>query len=409
MGRYFEVVYNPTTWNAPAGGQPTVWAQPYGGLHVQAPENLIPPSHSPAIDNMFLRNMELRSRPNFVHLLKGPDGVNPITAVGSFLSPNQVWHTFAFTPRGMFQLKVNSASLSQTGTNPWVFLAGPSQDPLVPVSWASYSGILYFTSGKHLSAWNGVANAPITDVAFLGASATTTVFGGQFLMELDNHIILAYVNETTSGATTPYPTRIRWSNNGFNPTLSGNFGGNLGTAGATFDATINVNAGSNDFLDVPDIITGLMAIGRQGYVFRQNGITEMSATGNGIAPFDFNHMWASQNGVGNVYPFTIAQYGNVGVFVAFEQIYQLAPGAMTPIGGTARDAIMTDLAMSAGIPFASIDRGFQLGASYLHYHLRIPMQDGSCRSYIYSFEDSNWTRWTTSNIWPTGVPNECWI
>src|SRR5262249_4464516 len=157
---------------------------------------------------------------------------------------------------------------------------------------------------------------------------------GNFLTELDNHILLAYVTETLNSVTIPVANRIRWSNNGFSPTnTAGVFGGNLGTSAATFDPTIFVSAGSNDFLDCPDIITGLMTLGRDGYVFRQNGITHLSPTGRGSAPFDFNHLWASQNGIGNIYPFSIAQYGNMGIFISFEQIYQITPGGMQPIGG----------------------------------------------------------------------------
>ncbi len=143
-------------------------------------------------------------------------------------------------------------------------------------------------------------------------------------------------------------------------------------------------------------------------LFRQNGITELFPTGSGIAPFDFNHDWSSQNGIGSVYPFTVAQYGNTGVFISFEDIYQISSGSLKAIGGGTRDAILADLALSRGNPYASIDRGFQLGYSYPVYHLRIPIGEHT-RSYLYSFDDDNWTRWTTSGVWPTAPSNECWI
>lgn len=404
MGQKFMVTYDPSQWNAPAGGVATSWSTPYGGLHTMTPENLIGPSFTPAVNNFFFRNSELRSRPAFSQLFPGPDGNNLILACGSFLSQNLVWHTFSMTPRGLFQLKTNSQAELARGYNPWVYLGGP---PMLtsPVSWQCYNGVLYYSNGEHLSAWDGSANTPLTDVAFVGASPTSTVYGGVFVTELDDHIILAYVYE--SGL--PFANRIRWSNNGFSPTIVGGaFGGNLGTIGATFDPSINLNAGFNDFLDVPDIITGVMTIGREGYIFRQNGITHLTPTGNGVAPFDFNHLWASQNGIGSIYPFTLAQYGNMGIFIAFEQVYQITPGGINPIGGGARDAIMSDLAKSTGSPKASIDRGFKLGYTYLNYHLRIPLANDT-RSYVFSVEDNNWTSWTESGVWPTGQPNECWI
>lgn len=470
MGKPFEITYNVGQWNAPSGGVATQWTSPFGGLNVQAPENLIGPQYTPDMNNMMLKNGEIRSKPNFKQLLPGPDGVNPILGVGSFLSANQIWHTVSMTPRGLFQLVPNWQGQIAIGQNPWVYLGGP---PLAtaPLVWQAYAGNLYYTNGWHLSAWDGAAQAPINDVAFLGTinppptnapgwtaskvyaagaivwdgtniqqttaggtagtvtpswntvyGVTTTDntvtwtnmgpclrFGGLYLGELDSHILLAYVTETApNGSQIVYPQRIRWSNNGFNPQLLGVFGANLGTIGATFDSNITVNAGFNDFLDVPDILTGMMTIGRVGYLFRQNGITEVSPTGKGAAPFDFNHMWASQNGIGNVYPFSIAQYGSTGMFISAEQVYQMTPSAMQPVGGAARDAIMFDLAQATAAPKASIERAFTLGFSYLTYHLRIPMGNNT-RSYVYSIEDNHWMRWTETGVTPTGSSNVCWV
>lgn len=471
MGKPFSIVYSPDQWNAPAMGVATSWSTPYGGLHVQTPENIIGPSFTPAVNNFFFRNSELRTRPKFKQLLPGPDGNNLILGCGSFLSPNQVWHTFCMTPRGLFQLSVDPFDKANRGENPWIFLGGATLST-APIAWQSYNGILYYCNSTHLCAWDGVAPQAVPDVAFTGGNPSQlggATIGGTFLTELDNHIILGYINHSQLGR---FPQRVQWSNNGFNPigsTVStvwaaltakqfgdrivdsnGNvqvviagttfttgavqpiwprtlnativdagitwanagpnsqFPSNLGTIGATFDPGVNVSAGFNDFIDCPDIITGLMALGREGFVFRQNGITHMTPTGKGVAPFDFNHMWSSQNGIGNVYPFTIAQYGNTGVFISFEQIYQITPGALQPIGGGARDAIMVDLAKSTGSPKASIDRGFNLGYTFLNYHLRIPL-DNATRSYVFSMEENNWTSWTTTGVWPTGQPNECWI
>lgn len=411
MEKPFEITYSPANWTAPPTGQAVTWITPYGGLNVEAPENLLGPQFTPKMDNFMFRNAELRSRPAFKQLLPGPDGTNIILAVGSFLSNAQVWHTMALTPRGLFQLLPNSQNLLIAGQNPWQFLGGPTLQT-APIIWQSYAGIFYYGNGAHLSAWDGQANEPITDVAFLGATnpppSDTTVFGGLFLSELDNHIIIAYVTETTNGEGVVIPNRMRWSNDGFSPILNGVFGANLGTLGGTFDPSIALTAGSNDFVDVPDIITGLMTVGQQGYMFRQNGITSFAPTGNGAAPFDFNHLWASQNGVGSVYPFSLAQYGNVGMFVSYENIYQMQGQNLSAVGGGARDAIMTDLANATGSPKASIDRAFTLGYTYLVYHLRIPLTN-STRSYVFSFDDGNWASWTESGSWPTGLGNECWV
>jgi len=489
MEKSFEITYSPANWTAPPSGQAVQWTTPYGGLNVQTPENLIGPSYTPLVNNFFFRNAELRTRPAFKQILPGPDGTNIILAVGSFLSNAQVWHTFAITPRGLFQLVPNSTNQLIAGQSPWVFLGGPTL-VTAPAQWWSFAGILYYSNGIHLSAWDGQALNPINDVAFLGPTANPTVItltqvavstgvatysyssyigtgpmvglqvtisgfstggnnvtatitggsfgssgtftvnattqanethageaisdptliGGIFIAELANHLIIANVTESTSSGSSSvnYPNRIRWSNTGFNPNLNGTFGANLGTIGATFDPNITLTAGLNDLLDVPDLITGLMTVGQMGYIFRQNGITEFSPTGNGLAPFDFNHLWASQNGIGNVYPFTIAQYGNIGIFVAYDNVYMVQGQTVAAIGGGARDAIVSDLANATGSPKASIDRGFSLGYTYLVYHLRIPLAN-SMRSYVFSMEDNNWTVWTETGVWPTGISNECWV
>ena len=409
MGKPFEITYAPSQWDAPPGGIASQWSVPYGGLHVQFPENQIGPQYSPALNNVMFRNGELRTRPAFINYLPAPDGTNPILGIGSFLSKNQIWHTFCFTQNGLFQLRQGAVALAASGSNPWQALGGPLLSSGNPVAWRTFQSILYYTNGSgHLSAWDGSAASPLTDVAFTGNvyplpnNYAGTLFSSLFLGELDNHILMA--NTVENGQS--FPQRIRWSNIGFNPILN-TFGGNLGTGGATFDPAVNINAGENDFLDVTDLITGMIFVGRVGLIFRQQGITEISPTGQGIAPFDFNHLWASEQGVGNVYPTTIAQYGSYGVFVATNDVYQATPSSIAPIGLQARDAIMYDLAQSAGIPAAAIVPSYAIQRVYLTYNLFIPLPNGSTRVYVYSFDDANWTSWTLSGV-IAGQPTGCW-
>jgi uncharacterized membrane protein YgcG len=373
------------------------------------------------MNNFMLRNSELRSRPLFRRLLPGPDGANAILGIVSFLSKNSVWHTCAFTINGMFQLQFNPIALAAAGANPWTRVGGPALTSGNFVRTRVFQNVLYYTNGSgHLSAWDGAALTPINDVAFNGAGvsglppATTTLIGGLYLGELDSHIMIAYTTEIpvtagVQGAMATFSQRLRWSNVGFNPyDANGNFGLNLGTAGATFDPSVFLNAGFNDFLDVPDAITGTMYIGRTGYIFRQNGITEISTTGNGNAPFDFNHLWASEQGIGDVYPATAAQYGSFGIFVANDNIYMITPSSVSAIGGGARDAIMTDLSNTFNPPTATISYAYTLGYTYLVYKLFISLPNGSTRVWVYSMEDNNWSPWTVSNT-VMGIPAKCWI
>jgi hypothetical protein len=421
VSKPFEITYAPSQWDAPPGGIAQAWSVPYGGLNVQFPENQIGPNFTPAMNNCTFRNAELRSRPAFQFFLPGPDGSNPILGVASFLSANLIWHTVAFTVNGLFQLVPNAQDALRAGRNPWTPLGGPQLSSGNPVAWRTFQSVFYYTNGSgHLSAWDGAVLTPITDVAFTGTTPpsagnyTGTILSSLFLGELSGNMIMAYTQETAYASglatgTSTYPQRLRWSNVNFNPTTAGStFGSNLGTGGATFDPTVNVNAGFNDFLDVPDVITGLLFLGRVGYVFRSNGITEMDPTGVGTAPFDFNHLWASEQGIGNVYPTSIAQYGSYGVFVAQNNVYQITPGNVVPIGAGARDAIMQDLSNTNGSPSGVIVPRYSVYRVCLVYKLFIPLSNGSTRVYVYSFDDNNWASWTLTGV-SVGQPNGCWI
>jgi hypothetical protein len=419
VGKPFEIVYSPANWTAPAGGVATSWSSPYGGLNVQTPPNLISPAQTPATLNFMFRNAELRTRPQFKAYLPSPDG-NQILGVGSFLSRNNVWHTVCWTVNGMFQLRVGIQNLLAQGQNPWSLVGGPAMAPATFVRWRVFQSILYYTNNNgHVSAWDGAALTPVNDIAFLGAGvsglppSTTTLIGAQFIGELDNHLILASTSETpivagVQGGTGAFPQRVRWSNSGFNPFGAGAFGSNLGTQGATFDPSVFPSAGSADFLDVPDLITGLMFLGRVGYIFRQNGITEVSPTGNGTAPFDFNHLWASEQGIGNVYAASIAQYGDMGIFVSTENIYKISGSALTPIGAGARDAIFADLATTTQPPTGVIVPALTLGYTYYVYMLFILTPSGATKCWVYSLEDNNWAPWQMSDV-TVGIPYKCWI
>lgn len=406
-GKPFEITYSPAGWSAPPGGIAAGWSSPYGGLNVQTPENLIGPQYTPAMNNFMFRNSELRTRPLLRRFMPGPDGTNKILGGTSFLSVQGVWHTVCWTANGMFQLQPNSDQIVAVGGNPWAFVGGVQMAQSNIVYPRAFQNILYYTNGNgHLSMWDGIAAHPVQDAAFSGATnpppGNATTYGGAYLGELDSHLLIANVTEVTNNIVSFFPQRVRWSNIGFNPGTSlgsGGLGANLGTAGATFDPSININAGVNDFIDVPDVISGLMFMGQMGYIFRPNGITEVFPTGNGQVPFDFNHLWASEKGIGNVYPATIAQYGNFGVFVASDNVYKVSGQAsIGAIGGGARDAIMVDLASTQNTPRAVITPGFQLGFTYLVYLLIIPLPGGGSRIYVYSFEDDNWAMWTASNV-----------
>jgi hypothetical protein len=370
------------------------------GLAVQQPENIIPDKATPAVSNFFMRNAELRSRPTFQFEFAPPD-TNQILGQFSFIDANSINHTCCFTTKAMYQLKGNKIPPNQ---NPWAYLAGPTLQADTPVTYRAFANIMYYSNGNpHLAYWDGISQYATNDAATISMADAPTVvpgstgpltIGGLYLGELDNHLLLANVNvlDTETGVIYPFPQRLWWSANGL-PLV--------------WDPAANTNAGFNDFLDCPDVLTGIMTIGIAGFLFRSNGITQFTPTGNGLAPFQFDHLWASDHGIGNVYPWSIAQYGPNGFFVSTEQIYQMTVNSFNPIGGMTRDAIFADLAQASGNPVASMVPTLGLGYIFQHYVIAIPLTSFT-RFYVFSIEDNNWTQWDVQGLIVTGKEEECW-
>ena len=387
---YFEVEYNS-----------------YTGLNVQSPENIIPDTATPASTNFMFRNQELRSRPTLRKEFVGPDRNNPLLGSFSFQDQNSVYHTVCWNSRGMFQLNGN-AQTSQA--NPWSYIGGPQILNQNPISYRSFAETLYWCNGgPFLASWNGLSQFPINSVAIIpamdapavggslpGAPAMTGPLniGAYYLGELNNQLILAnvVVQDIGAGNTLYYfPNMIWYSANGI-PNQ--------------WDPEVNTSAGFNPFLDVPDNITGILTIGIAGFLFRTNGITQMTPTGSGQIPFQFDHLWASAHGIGNVYPWSIAQYGNYGYFISFEQVYQMSVNSFQPIGGTARDAIYADLNNASGNPTTSFSPALALGYIYQRYTISIPLRTFT-RHYQYDMEQQNWAQWDTPGLIVTGKEEQC--
>jgi hypothetical protein len=383
-----------------------------GGLNVQQPETEIPDTATPAANNFQTRNKELRSRPAFTLKFLGMDPINPALGIFSFLDVNSVQHTVAWNTRGLWQLA--PSGLPPGALTPWFQLGGPNLVVGNPVAYRAFANVLYYCNGgTFLASWDGISLNPTssnagvagsTSIAAISVADSPTVIpgstgplsiGGLFLSELDNHIILANVSVLDNGTGTIYsfPNRIWWSQNGV-PTQ--------------WDPTANVNAGENDFLDVPDNITAIGTTGVSGYIFRSNGITFFDPTGQGAAPFQFDHLWASEHGIGNVFPWSVAFYGPIGMFIAAENIYKLGVADFEPIGGTARDAIMADLALASGVPTAQIVPTENLGYIFTTYRISIPLNTFT-RVYLYDVEKKHWhPPWDTPNLIQTAKCEEVW-
>lgn len=150
----------------------------------------------------------------------------------------------------------------------------------------------------------------------------TNYVGGAYLGELNGRLLCLCCDAITAGVYSYSPFQVSWSGASgaysvWNPLVGG----------------LVTGAGYNNLPDVADEITGFFAIGPTGYIIRKQGITEMTPLNSGIQPFDFNHMWASNKGVGSVYPNTITQYGSLGAFLSDTGMYTLGYGGINTIHG----------------------------------------------------------------------------
>jgi hypothetical protein len=397
MGKPFSINYAPDQW----GNAYTNSFNNYGGINVGLPENILTPNFSPSLDDIILKNGEPRSRPTFVTgQIPAPDA-NPILGL-STPPPLDTNPINAWTVGGFW---------AWTGSV-WVREAGNSGQIAanVPISSKLFQGILYYTNGtSYLSSWTGTTSN--VGIALSGGNH----LGAYYLDELDNHLLLFNTVEYNGSTNVSYPQRVRWSASGI-PNQ--------------WDPSININAGFADLLDTPDSITGNLMTGREGYILRNNGMTELAPTGSGLAPFDFNHMWNSTTGIGNVLPYSFSQYGNVGFFVAADNIYMFTPGnGPQAIGGGARDAIFSDIynvgsltsatqVFGVAIPYYTAPDNVVPGSNpvspnytYLQYMLVMRGNNGQLgnnagtRIWLYSVEDNNWVRWNLPGVYPTGRPS----
>jgi hypothetical protein len=438
---------------------------PWKGVNVNQPEDSLTPDQSPYMVNFILKNGEIRTRPQQSLYLPGPSDGNPILFLHSFFDSNNVYHTCCVTSTGLWQLNrawtrapsypkvvwsligafpvqpgpnnpaavqvfIDKIFWTNGGTNIWSWdgitsINAPSLwkantayiqgaqviDSNGKVEIAGNSGI----SGSTVPAWSATLGGTVTDNTGTGYSTVPIVWtqggkptaangfsavgmvdatngvtaGAYFLIELNAQLLMLNTVESVGGN---FPQRIRWTPSGL-PTI--------------WDPNVNIGAGFVDELDVPDSILGALTVGTTAFILRQNGITEVTSTGQGINPFAFNHLWASDRGIGNIYPYGYAAYGPLGVFISSDDIYNISLGGFNRIGGSARDAIFSDLYQAVGNPVASIIPYYQLNYVYNHYKLCIPQTNGM-KIWNYSLDDSSWQSEFKSNTFFTGHTRYCY-
>lgn len=219
-----------------------------------------------------------------------------------------------------------------------------------------------------------------------------------YLGELAQHLVALVVMDNTSGNKL-LPQRVRWS--GVN-----NF--------SQFDSAVDATAGFQDLTDIQDFITGFFTLGKTGVILRQTGLTEVVPTNSGTAPFEFQHIWTTNNeGIGCWFPNTSDSFGSYGVFVGREDVYLVDAGLnITPLGGTQKNRLFRDIAVSAngsGLPINgsliskpinpnqlnNIYPNVTLGDLDTIYILTLPISTVNPVSsivWIYHFRTKSWSR-----------------
>lgn len=349
---------------------------PWTGADISMPETDIKPSATPFSSNIIARQGELRSRMRLANFCQAPQDGTPVLGLTSFIDINGVVHTVAITKLNLYQLSYNYAALNANGQNPWLVVASlpATNTSNIPYSIQNLQAKLFFTNGTpHVWQWDGISNT-ITDVGVLATGSC----GSTYMMELNARIVLVSTIETSGSAVANFPFRARWSPTGF-------------PSPPTFDPNTNLDAGFNDLLDCPDTLTGCLPIGRTGYLFRSNGITEMiPTTGQGNA-WDFNHLWASDRGIGNAFPQTIAGFGPMGIFISGEGIYKITPTSFDDIGLGATDLILTDISNATGLESATILPYFSPKYPYSVYWLNLGVGNDTV-SWFYNIKEQGWMR-----------------
>lgn len=336
---------------------------PFEGVVDNMPAPNKAPNAFDSMVNFLCRKGRLQSRPAFTAFGNPPDGAivrNALTyqdILDNFHSLVLTTKTaYALTAGPTFNKLPQPASIGGNGSD----LSGTG----LPYGLAAINDRIYFSNGSvALLYTDGSANLQKT------IDAPGSAY---FLGVLGNHALMINTVEPAPNiaGSINYPNRIRWSASGDPNTWTG-----FGT-------------GFADQLDNFGRFTGYATLGRNGYFYRERGITVGAATGDGTAPFDFEPFSNNIDGVGNAFDYSLGVYGNLSVFVARNDIYTFDGSNLNPIGGKAKKSIFADLALSSGdVVTGTIVPNLGPNFDCLSYWLSIP---GPNSIWVYLFDDGTW-------------------
>lgn len=339
---------------------------PWKGVISDVPAQLVPNGFLDA-KNVFMRKNRIQTRPKFTTFPAPPDGAIVREAV-TFLDVLGLKHTVVLTTKNAYYLTANGVYNLITLPGGLANLSGTS----FPYGLEYFNDKVYFCNGStRLLYVEGEADAKEPSAPFGGC---------RYLSKNAAHLLAAYTVEPGPNDVGGkwYPRRVRWSKTGDGNVWTGAF-----------------SSGFAEMYDLTSPITGLTTLGRASFVYGTDAIIQASPTGLALKPFDFEIYSVAPAGVGNLYPYALDSWNNMAVFPSRDDIYVMTPGEMRKIsGGRAKKKIFDDLALASGdqvcgwlVP--------HLGKAYdfLSYWLSVP---GINVTWVYNFEDDNWTRVTSA-------------
>lgn len=339
--------------------------------------------------NFFMRKGRIQTRPQLTAFTSASIATQlsqqgaPILMTTFIDVVNKV-HTLVLFPTSAFYL--TSGGILNALNNPSIGalysgFAYPGSPPtFLPYAYVSAVNKVFFTNGSnYLMYTDGSQN-----LSYAG-----DVPGGAFFMDIDptgSFLVMANTVEVVNSTIVNFPQRVRWSAAGLP---------------LEWDPTVNISAGANDLLGVPDEITGLATLGAATYIYRQNGISVMFFQGTNFSPFAFENLSSAPAGIGNFYPYSLAKYKDMAVFISQNDVHLQQQGGFSSIAkGKVKKRLFSDLNNLTGVVYATILPGLGVNYDFLSYWLSIP---GANVTWVYNFDDDNWTRINTPNGIPTFI------
>lgn len=337
---------------------------PWQGLVDNVPPTIAPPTSFTDVSNWLVRKGRLISPPTFKPFTPPPDGL-PVLGTRVFLDVLGGYHSLVLTSQHAYFIDTTGAYVLLTQFQAAHLTAFPNPSSF-PYSMEGMLNQVYFANGG-------------SRLMYVDGSAHWRVAGDvpgtcYFLGKLANHLIMVNCVEPPSNEATTqsFPQRVRWSKSG-DPLNWTDF-----------------TSGAEDIAEVEDQFTGFATLMNYGYLWRPSGITLMSATGNGLAPFTFDSY--SVKGPGCTIPYTLASYGNFAAYVSADDIYLYNPmNGAQPIGSAAKEHIFTDLFNRVALPYATIIPNLTGGKDFLAYMIGIPLGADLTRVYVWCYDDKTWS------------------